>query len=149
MYDLVTKEIPEVLKAADLGLVRPASDSPMRESTFVDIVGRTGPECRSSVTPWEVSLPANVCSDNAQAIGHGALMLYFKNPGMYKSASAFAPAWQVFPSPMGMSWLTPEQQPLSHAMGEERLLKLHQPVFALASACRVARIRLEPPPLAK
>ncbi len=49
MYDLVTKEIPEVLKAANLGLVRLAS---MSESTIADLVCRTGRGCPSSVTPW-------------------------------------------------------------------------------------------------
>jgi S-formylglutathione hydrolase FrmB len=38
----------------------------------------------------------------ANFLGHGALSLYLKNPGMYRSASAFAPAWLV-PSRIGNS----------------------------------------------
>lgn len=56
-------------------------------------MSRTGPECPFLVTLWEVSwlrVELWACTD---ATGHGALMLYLKNPGMYKSASAFAPAW--------------------------------------------------------
>ncbi|KAL2632414.1 hypothetical protein R1flu_017100 [Riccia fluitans] len=56
MYDYITKELPEVLKA-----------------NFSELDTST-----ASITGHSMG-------------GHGALTLYLKNPGMYKSVSAFAP----------------------------------------------------------
>ncbi|WVQ82715.1 S-formylglutathione hydrolase [Cryptococcus sp. DSM 104549] len=68
MYDLVVKELPEVLKEADLGL----------DLSRVSIMGHS-------------------------MGGHGALSLYLKNPGLYKSASAFAPACNPSRTPWGIN----------------------------------------------
>ncbi|KAK4685623.1 S-formylglutathione hydrolase, partial [Tremellales sp. Uapishka_1] len=61
MYDYVVKELPEVLKEANLGL----------DNSKVSLMGHS-------------------------MGGHGALMLYLRNEGQYKSASAFSPAWSIF-----------------------------------------------------
>ncbi|WVR06027.1 S-formylglutathione hydrolase [Kwoniella sp. DSM 27419] len=68
MYDLVVKELPQVLKEADLGLDFD------RCSIFGHSMG-----------------------------GHGAMAIYLKNPGMYKSASAFAPACNPSRTPWGIN----------------------------------------------
>nr|ODO02812.1 S-formylglutathione hydrolase [Cryptococcus depauperatus CBS 7855] len=60
MYDLIVKELPQVLKGADLGL---------------------------DFSRWSIM--------GHSMGGHGALSIYLKNPGLFKSASAFAPIWQV------------------------------------------------------
>ncbi|WWD17727.1 S-formylglutathione hydrolase [Kwoniella shandongensis] len=71
MYDLVVKELPEVLKEADLGL------DFSRVSIFGHSMG-----------------------------GHGALSIYLKNPGQYKSSSAFAPACNPSKTPWGVNAFT-------------------------------------------
>jgi len=38
-------------------------------------------------------ISGQLCIDCLFNAGHGALSLYLKNPGTYKSASAFSPAW--------------------------------------------------------
>ncbi|GFZ45560.1 S-formylglutathione hydrolase [Saitozyma sp. JCM 24511] len=68
MYDLITKELPEVLKEADLGL----------DLSRMSIMGHS-------------------------MGGHGALMIYLKNPGLYRSASAFAPACNPSVTPWGIN----------------------------------------------
>ncbi|RSH92954.1 hypothetical protein EHS25_008402 [Saitozyma podzolica] len=68
MYDLITKELPAVLKEANLGL----------DLSRMSIMGHS-------------------------MGGHGALMIYLKNPGLYKSASAFAPACNPSVTPWGIN----------------------------------------------
>ncbi|OCF33923.1 S-formylglutathione hydrolase [Kwoniella heveanensis CBS 569] len=67
MYDLMVKELPAVLKEADLGL------DFSRWSLFGHSMG-----------------------------GHGALSIYLKNPGLFKSASAFAPICNPAVVPWGI-----------------------------------------------
>ncbi|WVQ62022.1 S-formylglutathione hydrolase [Kwoniella botswanensis] len=71
MYDLVVKELPEVIKEANLG---------------VDF-------SRWSITGHSMG-------------GHGALSIYLKNPGLFKSASAFAPACNPSRTPWGINAFT-------------------------------------------
>ncbi|OCF54244.1 S-formylglutathione hydrolase [Kwoniella mangroviensis CBS 10435] len=71
MYDLVVKELPEVIKEANLG---------------VDF-------SRWSITGHSMG-------------GHGALSIYLKNPGSFKSASAFAPACNPSRTPWGINAFT-------------------------------------------
>ncbi|KAK8866071.1 S-formylglutathione hydrolase [Kwoniella newhampshirensis] len=71
MYDLIVKELPEVLKEANLGL----------DFSKVSIMGHS-------------------------MGGHGAMSIYLKNPGQYKSASAFAPACNPSKTPWGINAFT-------------------------------------------
>ncbi|KIR97287.1 S-formylglutathione hydrolase [Cryptococcus deuterogattii 2001/935-1] len=66
MYDLIVKELPEVLKEANLGL---------------------------DFSKW--SLMGHSMG------GHGSLSIYLKNPGLFKSASAFAPICNPAAVPWG------------------------------------------------
>ncbi|ODN81075.1 S-formylglutathione hydrolase [Cryptococcus amylolentus CBS 6039] len=68
MYDLVVKELPEVLKEADLGL---------------------------DFSRWSIM--------GHSMGGHGALSIYLKNPGLFKSASAFAPICNPSVVPWGIN----------------------------------------------
>jgi S-formylglutathione hydrolase len=78
MYDLIVKELPAVLKEADLGL----------DTSRMSIMGHSmGGESENEARCW--------CS------GHGALSLYLKNLDQYKSASAFAPACNPSRTPWG------------------------------------------------
>lgn len=67
MYDFVVKELPEVLKEANLGL----------DTSRMSLMGHS-------------------------MGGHGALSLYLKNPGLYKSASALSPACNPSRTPWGI-----------------------------------------------
>ncbi|OXG73610.1 S-formylglutathione hydrolase [Cryptococcus neoformans var. grubii Br795] len=68
MYDLIVKELPEVLKEANLGL---------------------------DFSKWSIM--------GHSMGGHGALFIYLKNPGLFKSASAFAPICNPAAVPWGIN----------------------------------------------
>ncbi|AAW46797.1 hypothetical protein CNBM1600 [Cryptococcus deneoformans B-3501A] len=68
MYDLIVKELPEVLKEANLGL---------------------------DFSKWSIM--------GHSMGGHGALSIYLKNPGLFKSASAFAPICNPAAVPWGIN----------------------------------------------
>ncbi|WVO12910.1 S-formylglutathione hydrolase [Cryptococcus depauperatus] len=68
MYDLIVKELPQVLKGADLGL---------------------------DFSRWSIM--------GHSMGGHGALSIYLKNPGLFKSASAFAPICNPSVVPWGIN----------------------------------------------
>jgi len=65
--------------------------------------------CRSLVTPWVPMVFLNLLRIG----GHGALTLFLRNPGKYKSVSAFAP----ISNPMNCPW---GEKVISH--GETSLL---------------------------
>ncbi|WWC86414.1 S-formylglutathione hydrolase [Kwoniella dendrophila CBS 6074] len=71
MYDLIVKELPEVLKEANLGL---------------------------DFSRWSIT--------GHSMGGHGALSIYLKNPGFFKSASAFAPVCNPSRTPWGINAFT-------------------------------------------
>ncbi|KAE8542878.1 S-formylglutathione hydrolase [Cryptococcus gattii VGV] len=99
MYDLIVKELPEVLKEANLGL---------------------------DFSKW--SLMGHSMG------GHGSLSIYLKNPGLFKSASAFAPICNPAVVPWGTnafsnylssssSWLDHDSSALlSEFAGEPKIL---------------------------